>query len=459
MRSKFYKISLLVAGSVVLTGAGAGGATMFTRHLSRSGTSVAAESDGRDELAPGTVTARVARGQLRLSVNSTGKVISNQDVEIKCKSAGEVIRLPYDISDHVRKDELLLQIDPVDVQREVKQADAALQSAEARLISARENLVLAERALVTNRAHADAAILELRARADRARAKAERLKGTTLKNITSKEDYDAAEADALAACASLQNAEVRIDELESDRQALELKRQDIRLAESDVQANTISREIAGQHLKETTITAPIDGVISVRNIQAGTIISSAISNVGGGTAVMTLSDLSHIFVLAAVDESDIGKVVLGQSAQITADSFPNLRFAGKVVRIAARGVNASNVVTFEVKIEVMGEDARLLKPEMTANVEILVEQRQDVLRVPSDAVLRVADARRVQVVRADGELEDRDVESGVSDGAYTEIVRGLSDGERVVVKKSEPDSRWNGNIVTPGRLINAAQKN
>jgi HlyD family secretion protein len=455
MPNKIYQISLLVAGSIVLTGAGAGGATMLTHHSN----STAAADEHVEELAPGTVTARASRGAMRLSVNSTGKVVSNQDIEIKCKSAGEVIRLPYDVSDHVKKNELLMQIDPEDVQREVKQAEAALKSAQARLVSARQNLVLAQRAVVTDRARAEASIMELRARSNRARVKADRFKETMLKNVTSKEDYDAAEADALAALAVLHNAEVRVDEIESEKQALELKRQDIQLAESDVLAKTISREIAEQHVKETTITAPIDGVISARNVQTGTIISSAISNVGGGTAVMTLSDLSHIFVLASVDESDIGKVSLGQSAQITADSFPNLRFDGKVVRIATRGVNVSNVVTFEVKIEVTGENAKLLKPEMTSNVEVLVDQRQDVLRVPSDAVLRIQDVRRVQVVRGDGEIEDRTVETGVCDGAYTEITRGLKDGERVVVKKSEPDSRWNGNIVTPGRLVNAAQQN
>src|SRR5262249_12618539 len=151
---------------------------------------------------------------------------------------------------------------------------------------------------------------------------------------------------------------------------LEVRRQDIKLSEAQLRSDQVALANARQQLTYTKVTAPMDGVVAALNVQIGTIISSGITNVGGGTTILSLSDLSHIFVLASVDESEIGSVAIDQQAVITVDAFPGRRFRGKVVRIATRGVNVSNVVTFEVKIEVLGENKTLLKPEMTANVQI-----------------------------------------------------------------------------------------
>jgi HlyD family secretion protein len=157
---------------------------------------------------------------------------------------------------------------------------------------------------------------------------------------------------------------------------------------------------------------------------------------------MTLSDLSKLFILAAVDESDIGKVEVEQSAFITADAFPGHTFHGKVVRIATRGMTSSNVVTFEVKLEVLGKNKSLLKPEMTANIEIVVARKDDVLMVPTEAISRKKGKRVVQVMKDKGVTEERVVEVGVSDGTKVEISSGLQEGETVVLRKEESESRW-----------------
>jgi len=174
----------------------------------------------------------------------------------------------------------------------------------------------------------------------------------------------------------------------------------------------------------------------------GTIISSAISNVGGGTSVMTLSDLSHIFVLASVDESQIGGVKKGQTVDITADAYPGKHFTGKVVRIATQGVNTSNVVTFEVKIEVTDDNKDLLKPQMTANVQIIEASKKDAVTVPILAVVRKQHKTFVTLVKPDNALEDREVELGIDDGENQEIVSGLAAGEQVLVHKNESNSVW-----------------
>jgi len=167
-----------------------------------------------------------------------------------------------------------------------------------------------------------------------------------------------------------------------------------------------------------------------------------------------LSDLSRLFVLASVDESDIGKVALEQPVTITADAFPEERFRGKVVRIATRGLNTSGVVTFEVKIEVQSRNKSLLRPEMTTNVEIIAASKEDVLLVPNEAVSRKRGQPVCQVAQTDGTTEERPVEVGLTDGVNTEITAGLTEGERVVLPAGKAESQWRreGNLSARGMM-------
>jgi HlyD family secretion protein len=192
--------------------------------------------------------------------------------------------------------------------------------------------------------------------------------------------------------------------------------------------------------------------VASRPVQIGQIIASGVSNVGGGTTFLTLSDLSRIFVVAAVDESDIGKVALGQAVTVTVDAFPLKEFKGTVVRIAAKGVNLSNVVTFEVKIEVTGNAKELLKPEMTANVkEILIAEKSDVLLVPCEAIVRKGRGKQiVTLVKEGAENEDVTVETGITDGTKTEVVTGLTEGQTVLVRKGALETKWAGAQKGPG---------
>jgi HlyD family secretion protein len=397
---------------------------------------------GKAETAPQLSQVKVEEGPIRLAVDSTGRVVPNLNVDIKCKASGEVITLPYDISDTVTQGALLVELDPIDEERNVEQAKVELTASQAKLAQAQLNLDIAERTLATEKGKADAALKSAEAQARDAQAKADRMKQLLGKKLASQEDYGTAETAAIQAASDLENARVHMDELKTQEISLGTKREDVRLAQSQVESDKINLEIAQQRLKDTKVFAPMDGVVTARNVQRGQIISSGISNVGGGTTVLTLSDLSHVYVLASVDESDIGKVALGQPAIITADAFPNLTFRGKVVRIATMGVNNSNVVTFEVKIEVLSRDKRLLKPEMTANVEIVAAEKENALLIPAEAVSRQRGKTFVEVVKNDGTTEKRQIEVGISDGVSEEVLKGLSLGETVMVNKGEVESRW-----------------
>jgi HlyD family secretion protein len=238
--------------------------------------------------------------------------------------------------------------------------------------------------------------------------------------------------------------------LKTDEAALELRRQDVVLSKADLESAKINLSIAEQRLQDTKVYAPIDGVVTARFVQSGQIISSGISTTGGGTPIMTLSDLSRLYVLASVDESDIGDVRPGQKVQITADAYPGMSFGGVIERVAQKGVNTSNVVTFEVRIEILGENKSLLKPEMTANVDIIIAEKEKALTLPVAAVSRVKGIHTVSVLRPDGSTEAREVDVGISDGMRIEIVSGLDENETVLVNEGAAFSEWRREGGPPG---------
>jgi RND family efflux transporter MFP subunit len=396
----------------------------------------------KDKAAP-VPTGKIERGPVRQAVSSSGKVVSNLDVEIKCKASGEVIRLPFDVSQEVKKGDLLLELDPRDEQQRVRQAEATVRASQAKLVNARESLALAQETLKTDRQRAESALTAAQAQARDARAKADRTRELQAKKLASLEETETAETAAAQAAAVAESAAARIEELRSQARTLEQARQQIRIAEAQVDTDQVSLDLARQRLTETRVVSPLDGVVTQRAVQIGQIISSGISNVGGGTTALVVSDLSRIFVLAAVDESDIGLVRPGQRVKVTVDAFRSREFAGEVQRISPRGVNVSNVVTFEVKVEVTAPDKGLLRPEMTANVEILIDERADALLAPADALFRRSGRTWATVVAPDGTRTDREVATGIGDGRRTEVLSGLAEGDAVLLVQSA-ESRWNG---------------
>jgi HlyD family secretion protein len=417
---------------LVLVAAAVGGFYYYQNHAAKAATTQ-----------PVNTSYTVARGNIFQAVASTGRVVSNLDVEIKCKASGQIIDLPYtDVSLKVTKDSLIVQVDPIDQQRAVRQAEVELEQSQAKLDQAKQNLAVAEQTLITSRMRNDTLLKMTESAAKDAKAKLQRRRELFEQKLTSPEELQTAETAATQADSEFQNAKTAQAELKTQELSLEIKRKDVKLAEAVVENDQIALATTKQRLSDTTVTAPMDGVVSALNVQKGQIIASGVTNVAGGTTVMTLSDLSRVFVLASVDESDIGKVAVDQDASITADAFPGHRFKGKVVRVATKGVNVSNVVTFEVKVEVVSENKGLLKPEMTANVQIVSASKQDVLVTPMTGVTRKGGKTLATVQKPDGATEDRPVQVGLTDGEKFEIVSGLAEGDVVTLRKDETPSKW-----------------
>lgn len=389
-------------------------------------------------------TAKIEKGDLRQEVACTGKVVSNLDVEIKCRASGQIIKLPFDVSDTVKKGDLLLELDPIDQQRIVQQREATLSASEARLAQAKSTLVAAEKNLEADRAMAAASVASAQARANDAAAKARREEQLFAKKYSSEEGVETAQTTAMQAEQDYRTALAQVEALKAQEAELETRRQEIKLAEAQVENDKIALSLAKLQLDYTSVYSPIDGVVSARSVQIGQIIASGINNVGGGTAALKLSDVSRIFILAAVDESEIGSVQIGQPAEITVDAFPGKRFSGRVDRIAAEGVNLQNVVTFEVRIEVESENKSLLKPMMTTNVNIVIADKSDVLTIPYNAVAREKGKTFAVMAKADGTAGDKvPVELGITDGSAYEVVSGVNEGDTVTVQRADADSEWN----------------
>lgn len=397
----------------------------------------------KKETAPIT-TAPVTQGVIEKTVAATGKVEANFEVEIKAKASGKIIRLPYDVSDTVPQGALLVQLDPIDENRAVNQASASLAGLESKAAQSRVNLTVAQRTLETDIAKAKADLSASQAKHKDAHTKAQRLNTLVRDRFISQEEYETGVTTASQADAELENAKTRLRELQTQKVALLAQAEDVEFAAAQAQAQRVALASSQQRLSETKIYAPIAGVVTSRLGQIGQIVSSGISNVGGGTAIMTLADLSHIYVLASVDESDIGQVKEGQPVHITADAYPGQKFQGKVVRIAPKGLEESNVVTFEVKIEVFGPNSKLLKPAMTTNVEIITAHRNNALKIPADTIITTPNGRTfVRVPNPDGDKPTRvPVTIGLNNGTEAEVIRGLNAGDQVVMNQGQPRSRW-----------------
>jgi HlyD family secretion protein len=151
---------------------------------------------------------------------------------------------------------------------------------------------------------------------------------------------------------------------------------------------------------------------------------------------MTLGDVGDVYVLGKVDEADIGKVYIGQAARIVVESFKEKKFGGKVTKISPLGVEKDNVTTFEVRVSIHNPGGEL-KAAMTANAEIILEEKHNVMLVRESAIVYDKDRKAsVEVPDATSETGRKKlpVKLGISNGIKTELVAGLKQGEKVILQ-------------------------
>jgi HlyD family secretion protein len=217
---------------------------------------------------------------------------------------------------------------------------------------------------------------------------------------------------------------------------LAVSRADITRAKAQVAQAKAMLERAEEDLRNATIFSPIDGLVLSRNVEVGNAVSSILVVGSQAQPIFTLGDVSDVFVRGKVDQADIGKVFIGQMARIVVESFRDRKFEGKVYKISPLGVEKENVTTFEVQVSIANPGLEL-KANMSANAEIILEERPGVLLIPEAAV--IYDKQRkasVEIPDAAAEKGRRklDVQLGISNGVKTELVAGLKEGQKVILQ-------------------------
>jgi len=178
------------------------------------------------------------------------------------------------------------------------------------------------------------------------------------------------------------------------------------------------------------ITAPIDGIVVGKPTPAGQTVAQGIST---PQVIMTIADMSQMQIKVSVDETDIGKVQMGQSVSFTVDAYQDKTFTGKVTNISKSSTTSSNVIYYPVYVDVDSDSAQgLLYPSMTARVTINVGESKNALVVPLSAVKESNGQKYVQLM-VNGAPQDTPVAVGLSDNDVIEIVSGLKDGDSIVV--------------------------
>jgi HlyD family secretion protein len=373
---------------------------------------LAAFSRGGTKIDPSKL-AKVEKGDLAKSVVATGKVTPITKVEVKSKASGIVKNLLVDYGDRVKKGQLLAQLDKEEIEAQVEQSRAALQAADATLSSSQADY---ERAKVDAEGP-DVPLLKRQLDRNTEMAK---------DGVVSAQALDDADRNYRMALNKQNVAKAQMAVLKAKISQSQAER-------TRDQANLKQLE---EQLSYTDITSPLDGIVLSRDVQMGDAVSSILVLGSGATLVMTLGDTSEVYVKGKVDESDIGKVYLGQPARIKVESFKDKTFFGKVTKISPMGVEKDNVTTFEVRVSINNPGGEL-KAEMTANAEIILEEHKNVLQIPEGAILYDKD-KKASVEIPDSKAKDGKkklaVNIGISNGAKTELLSGLKEGDQVVLQ-------------------------
>src|ERR1017187_3904686 len=356
---------------------------------------------------------KVERMDLARSVVATGKIEPTTKVEIKSKASGIILKLPVNVGDRVRQGQVICELDQNDLLPRVRQAQAALGMADAALKSTQAEY---ERAKVEAEGP-DLAFLK---------QDMERARQMFLEKVAPRTTRDDAEKNYELAKNRQQQAVVNLGVAQAA----------IRKAEAQVEQSRAQLATTEEDLRNATIVSPIDGVVLSRDREVGDPVSSILVMGYGATLIMTVGDLREVYVKGKVDESDIGKVYLGQPARITVESYKDRKFSGKVTKISPMGVEKDNVTTFEVRVSISNEAGKLMAT-MTANAEILLEERKGVLAIPEGAIIYGKDrGLQVEIPDAGSETGRRrvTVATGIGNGSRTQIVSGLNEGQQVILQ-------------------------
>lgn len=354
-KTKFAVVAIVVAGL-------GGGAAYWTW--------------GRDKTPKSQfIKGTVDRGNVRISVTATGTLEAVRTVQVGSQISGQVSSLHADYNSVVRKGQLLAEIDPRTFQSQVltEQAQnagvqARMQSSQADLANQEANLIQVQANLkVAQVANENSALLY------------ERAKQMSQKGLIPQADLDTARMNAESAAAKVIQAEAAIRQAEAQ---IKSRQASIEQVKSDIISAKAQLDRAQINLDLTKIYSPVDGVVISRSVDIGQTVAASLS---APTLFLIANDLTHMQVKANIDEADIGKITPDVRVSFTVDAYPQDTFTGQISEVRLEPTTVQNVVTYGVIVSVENPQLKL-KPGMTANLTMVVDEHNDVLTVPNAAL-------------------------------------------------------------------------
>ena len=462
------------------------------------------------------LTARVERGNLRNTVTATGALQAVTTVQVGSQASGTISALYADFNSVVKKGQIIAQLDPSVSKAQVEQARANLQQAQASLTQAKAAVTnaragisdaqaksLAAKSTVQNNqagvSASEANVAVLKAQQDDALSLLKQQESLLKAGVIAQRDYDIAMTAYKTAEARYNQAVAQLNQSKLGEQssatagiaqsqaAVEQSKSQLQQAQAQVEQNAAQVQqaqaalsLAQVNLSHTTITSPIDGIVVSRDVNVGQTVAASLS---APTLFTIANDLTQMQVIANIDQADIGLVEQAKSVKFSVDAFPGKEFDGQIQEMRLNPTNVQNVVTYNVVINVNNPE-QTLKPGMTANLTITIDERNNVLKVPNSALrfrpqnannqsgnnaggnaggqgqrrrgqgdgqqggnaaggnenfapasapVLPGQTRIVWVLGQDGKPQPRRIKVGLSDGASTEVVEGnLNEGDMVI---------------------------
>jgi len=386
------------------------------------------------------ISAKVKVGDIKDVVEATGTVNAVVTVQVGSQVSGTIAKMNVDFNSRVKKDEIIAEIEPSLLQGAVSQASADLESARAGVVAAEANLT---------------------------RAKAQ--------VVQTKADFDRISLLAQNGNETQQNLETATANYETAKAAVAVADAGVTQAQAQVSQKAAALQVARTNLDHTVIRSPIDGIVVARNVDVGQTVAASLQ---APTLFTIAQDLREMQVYTKVDESDVGHIRAGQPVTFKVDAFPDESFKGAVSQVRMNPAMVQNVVTYDAIIGFANPDLKLF-PGMTAYVTIPVATADSVLSIPNAALryrapmspgevqalykkygIPASDSGRpgmrkssgdstsgagaqddqaiVWKLHADGTIEPVKVQLGITDHAFTQVVRvlkgSLTDGDDVVTR-------------------------
>ncbi len=389
---------------------------------------------------------KVERGDIQFVVTATGTINPVINVLVGSQVSGTIKALYADFNSQVKEGQVIAQIDPAIFEAQVEQGRANVLGAQANLINARANLENVKANLVK----AEVAVLDAKRTLERNRPLVEKKVIAQATMDTAQTNYDLAVAQREVAKAQVESATAQV---ESSKAQIEQAKAALKVSETN--------------LRYATIRSPVNGIVISRNVDVGQTVAASLQ---APTLFTIAKDLTEMQVNTNISEADVGRIAVNQEAFFTVDAYPEKTFRGKVSEIRNAPITVQNVVTYDVIIQVNNKDLKL-KPGMTANVSVLIEHKEGVLKI-SNAALRFRPSApkiketggigkvdttqkqrsseqvtspkgekertgRVWVLSQGGSPTPVSITLGVTDGTFSELVGGgLQEGMDVIVEET-----------------------